>query len=301
MKSGTTALHEYLRSMPEVCMADPKEPFFFECEFDKGLQFYQDKYFSHWASEPIIGESRHQNLYLPFIAERIKATNENSQLIVILRNPVERAYAHWWHWYSRSVEKRKFSDAIQHEYLRINSGKGYDYQDGAKIYCDNLKENGASLYTTYIDTGYYAKQIEKYLALFPREQLLILFTEDLQSDPKSTIDQIRAFLRLDPIEHHWVDKNLKINKHKAKELPDWIRKIAAVSPLKLLNPELKSQLYRSFRNKFFQRPSIDSDTEEMLTKHFSPHNERLTQITSRDLSGWKKPFTPRSVQDAESG
>lgn len=94
-KCGTTSLHAYLGQHPDVCVSDPKEPFFFEAEFDRGATYYFNRYFSHWAGERIVGEARHRNLYMPYIPERILRFNPRARLIICVRNPTERAISHW--------------------------------------------------------------------------------------------------------------------------------------------------------------------------------------------------------------
>ena len=104
-KCGTWTLHGCLAAQAQVCMSDPKEPFFFEAQFEQGLDHYHRTYFGHWNGERLIGESRHRNLYLPYVPERIHRVSPEARLIVMVRNPIERAYSHWWHWYSRGFER----------------------------------------------------------------------------------------------------------------------------------------------------------------------------------------------------
>ncbi len=70
-KCGTTSLHDYLAQHSDICMSSPKEPFYFEAEQLRGAGWYRSRYFAHWRGEPIVGESRHRNLYLPWVPERI--------------------------------------------------------------------------------------------------------------------------------------------------------------------------------------------------------------------------------------
>jgi hypothetical protein len=100
-KSGTTSLHVYLDQHPDIFMSKPKEPFFFEAEYDRGFDFYYRRYFGGWKGQREVGESRHRNLYFPFVPARIHAYNPEARILAVLRNPVERAISHWWHWYAR--------------------------------------------------------------------------------------------------------------------------------------------------------------------------------------------------------
>src|SRR5204862_1223537 len=100
-KSGTTSLHVYLDQHPDIFMSKPKEPFFFEAEYDRGPEYYYRRYFGGWNGQREVGESRHRNLYFPYIPARIHSYNPNARIIAVLRNPAERAISHWWHWYAR--------------------------------------------------------------------------------------------------------------------------------------------------------------------------------------------------------
>ncbi|MEM1211282.1 MAG: sulfotransferase domain-containing protein [Planctomycetota bacterium] len=202
-KCGTTALHSYLSRFQSVCMSDPKEPFFFECEYDKGLAFYRQAYFAHWAGEPVIGESRHRNLFLPYVPERIAAVNPEARLIVLMRNPVERAVSHWNHYHSRGVERLNFPEAIADDLDRIASGRDLSTESERAAHCarmfpDELKREGIGLYRTYIDTGYYARQILRYLEHFPRAQLLPVLYDELVDPSGLTLAKVLAFLGVDP-------------------------------------------------------------------------------------------------------
>ena len=91
-KSGTNSLYHYLGQHPDVFLSTPKEPFYFEAEYEKGLKFYWDTYFNGWNGQRAVGEARVANLFLPYIPQRIKESLPQSKLIVTLRNPTHRAH-----------------------------------------------------------------------------------------------------------------------------------------------------------------------------------------------------------------
>jgi len=121
-KSSTTSLHVCLDQHPNVFMSRPKEPLFFEAEYVRGAEFYFNKYFRGWRGEAVVGESRHRNLYLPYVAARIARYNPGAKLIVLLRNPAERAVSHWWHWRSRNLELLPAQAAFEADLERIQTG-----------------------------------------------------------------------------------------------------------------------------------------------------------------------------------
>ncbi|HLU12145.1 MAG TPA: sulfotransferase domain-containing protein [Oceanobacillus sp.] len=253
-KCGTTTLHAYLEKIPSVCMSRPKEPFFFEAEYELGLAHYQRLYFSHWQGEPIIGEARHRNLYLPYIPKRIHDTNPNAKLIVMVRNPIERAYSHWWHWYSRGVELLDFEEAIAADHNRIQEGYNVSTATETQVYQATLDQTGKGIYRTYLDSGYYFEQIERYLQFFPRNHLKVIYFEDLVKDPLSTLQDLEKFLGVSFYTSH----NFEILH---------------------LNPAAESR-------QGIQRTTMNDKIRAWLVKHYHDHNDKLANFTGRNLSDW---------------
>ena len=121
-RRGTTSLYQYLSQHPDVLMSTPKEPVFFEAEYENGLAYYRDRYLKGWNGESALGEARPANLLLPYVAPRIRENFPDAKLVAILRNPVDRAYSHWWVKYCDGIEKRAFVAAVEENLARIASG-----------------------------------------------------------------------------------------------------------------------------------------------------------------------------------
>lgn len=251
-KSSTTTLHRYLSQIPALCMSNPKEPFFFEYEYELGLAHYQQKYFSHWAGEANLGESRHRNLYLPYIAERIYQLNPAAKIIAVVRNPVDRAYSHWWHWYSRGIDKLEFQDAIKVDYERIQQNRTQTAEDIKDIYYatfENSWDRGP--YRTYLDSGYYYEQIERYRAYFPDEQIKIMFFSDLKENPLAFLQALQSFIGID----YYTESNFQVLHE---------------------NAAIKRQ----------EQPRMDPEIRQWLIDHYREHNQALEAYTGRDLTSW---------------
>jgi hypothetical protein len=253
-KCGTTSLHGYFGQHPEICVSEPKEPLYFESEYERGLSYYFNRYFSHWSGEPIAGDARHRNLYLPYIPERIFRYNPTARLIVCLRNPVERAISHWWHWFSRKEEPLSLRDSIQQDWERIQSGGAPSHATGFSEYALSLYPNPRGFVRTYLDSGYYHEQILRYLRLFPREQLRIVLFEDLATDPAAVMTGLFKFVGAD------ASYALRCD----------------FTPLNRSDPGMLDQ--------------AGSDILAWLVQHFRPHNELLSQLIGRNLDHWNAPF-----------
>lgn len=253
-KCGTTSLHSYLGQHPDVCVSEPKEPFFFEAEFDRGTTYYFNRYFSHWAGERIVGEARHRNLYMPYVAERIHRFNPDARLIICVRNPVARAISHWWHRFSNDREQLSLRKSIEMDWKRIEAGLFYDAFTNQEFYEQTLNPDGKGYLRTYLDSGYYYDQIQRYLILFPKEQLRIILFEDFVIDPARIVTDLFAFLGAKPGYAHLID----------------------YTPLNQSSPGMLEH--------------VDRETIEWLVEHYRPHNQQLSQLIGRPLDRWNLPF-----------
>ncbi len=165
MRCGTTSIYEWLREHPQIALPPNKKGvYYFSRHYDKGLQWYSD--FFKNARGKCKGEVTSYYLYSDKCPQRIFKTKPDVKLIVILRNPVERAYSEF-----------KF----------------------------HIKENGQfQAFDMFLSQkpeatikGLYYKHISKYLEYFPKEQFQIIIFEEMISHPKASIRQIFNFLGVD--------------------------------------------------------------------------------------------------------
>lgn len=133
-KCGTASLYNWLGQHSQICVSKPKEPVFFEAEFHRGLDFYWDKYFSHYQGQRILCDARHRNLYMPYVPDRIHSVNPNARFIVLVRNPIDRAYSHWWMFHRRSKDKDVFEAAVQDNLARLAKGLRMDTPEEIQLY-----------------------------------------------------------------------------------------------------------------------------------------------------------------------
>jgi len=294
-KCGTTTLHSYLSDMPDVCMSEPKEPLYFEAEFERGLEFYRERYFSHWRGESIVGEARPRNLYLAYVPARIHDVNPNAKLIVVVRNPIDRAYSQWYHEYFRGRENLSFREALRANIARIESGVTLN-TPAANAQHD--QSGGAEFFRRYLDTGYYYEQVQRYLRLFPRVNLKVILFEDLTEQPELVLNDLAEFLGLGPS-----PSRLAAPKRENRSLPCdgavpsalgpgsirygvW-RMAQWVSGLKI-GRVVPAPVRAAVRNALGADARVlkDRKTRLWLREHYRSHNEMLAQFLDRDLSAW---------------
>lgn len=186
-KGGTSALVAYLREHPEICMAKRKEVHFFDTEsnFTGNRPDYSAYHaaFNPDLSHKLIGEATPSYMYWQNAPKRIREYNPAMKLIVVLRNPIERAYSHWNMAKAKKFESLSFWDAIQNERERCRTVLPYQH----KMY-------------SYVDRGFYLEQLQRLWAYFPKEQVLVLRNECLRDDPTETLQTVCSFLGISPFQ-----------------------------------------------------------------------------------------------------
>lgn len=196
-KCGTTSLYSHLASHPCVGAAFEKEVRYFNNHYEKGVGWYkahfptikqQQKMTRRNGSNFITGEGEPSYLPNPFAAERVLDLVPDVKLIVMLRNPVERAYSHYQHRFARDREKRSFEEvcATDKETLR-NGWDNLPIEDTVRL--------GRSHYS-YLARGFYYEQLKKWFAVFPKDRFLIIRAEDFFAATQAGYDEVLDYLGL---------------------------------------------------------------------------------------------------------
>ena len=180
-KGGTTALDKYLRKHPDIEMGDIKELHFFDNDslfLNKKVNYnIYHNHFNKSIKNKLFGEATPIYFFWENALERIYRYNKKIKLILILRNPIDRAFSHWNMEVSRGNEDRDFNtcikDDIQNSYMN-----------------DRIK--------SYVSRGFYAEGIIRLKKLFKKEQLLILKYDDFLKEQESSLSSIFNFLNVNP-------------------------------------------------------------------------------------------------------
>jgi hypothetical protein len=181
-KAGTSALFEYLRCVPALELPDVKEAHFFDDELkvDWSRPDYRP-YHALFADERRLwGEATPIYVYWPNCIERIRRYNPAMRLILLLRDPVERAWSHWKMEYAKRKETEPFAWCIRQGRDRVATG--------------DPQAPGHHRVYSYVERGFYGRQLARLLAAFPREQLLLLHSDDLRRQPDAVVGRICGFL-----------------------------------------------------------------------------------------------------------
>lgn len=284
MKAATTSLYTYLKQHPDVFMSKVKEPMFFNNYkkendyFVKGrktkkittLQDYT-ALFDKEKNQSAIGEASPAYIYDKKTPYLIKEVIPEVKIIVVLRQPIERAYSNFLHARRAGREPiTKFTEAINSEEKR--------------------KENNWSPLYFYKDKGFYYKQLKRYFELFPKENIKVLLFEDVVKNPTTTTQEIFSFLGVDS--NFIPDTKQKTNvSGTPKGVFGWL-----IMNLRYYNliPNIAFSKYLPnflvnfiFQSAYSKPEKLDAKLKRELTeKYFKQDILQLENLIKKDLSHW---------------
>jgi hypothetical protein len=189
-KAGTTALYAYLRWHPGITGPSWKEVSFFDRHWWRGEAWYRG-HFPLRAGGRLVGEASPSYLFHPLAPERVRGLVPDVRLVALLRDPVARAYSQYQHEVALGREPLSFEEALAAEHDRVRG-------EVERLLADPRAFSRAWWDHTYAARGLYAEQLERWFAVFPREQVLVVRTEDLGERPAETYAEILGFLGAAP-------------------------------------------------------------------------------------------------------
>ena len=190
-KCGTSSLHDYLTQHPGVIAPLRKEVHYFDDNFGRGERWYR-AHFGRVGESAINIDSSPYYLFHPLAPQRTHAVLPRARLIVMLRDPVRRAYSHYWHERDKRRETLSFEDALQAEPRRTERA-------GELLASGALDSSSDHRNFSYLARGRYAGQLDRWLAFYPRQQLHIVRFETFVRDPLATLNEALAYLGLAPL------------------------------------------------------------------------------------------------------
>jgi hypothetical protein len=264
MRSGTTSLYRYLVEHPNVFLPGIKEVHFFDDKYDLGLTWYSDQ-FSKGVSFRQVGEATPNYMYDPVAIERIGHDLPRALLVLILRNPVDRAYSHYLHNRVRGKERLSFEDALAAEPQRL------------------VRSPVDRRMYSYADRGRYLPQLSAIFKEFPPASVSVLVFDDLVRDPRSVVRRVCEFLDVDP---KFEPQRLGIAVNAYVEFRSiWIRRMSKKLPRPV------RRLVGHFNAKSLSRPleRPSEKTQEMLCDALIGDVRATSELIGRDLASlWFK-------------
>jgi len=294
MKSGTTSLYQYLSSHPDVYLSPIKEPHYFceeeemrafACDYDELVGFNMQNqmdsvwdgamhqaYIRDWSQylalfarangQQAIGEASPGYLYAPSSPELISKRLPKAKIIIILREPIARAYSHY---------------RMDKEIGRTQVG-----------FWKALTVNG----NRYIEMGRYEEQVKRYLANFPADQIKLLWFDDLKSNRDKLLTELADFLGIDPggfsveyIQHNQgrVPRSVALN--------FWIHNLGLKQAIRNWVPRTIVEWGKSW---FYAASGGEPEAPAVayLSRIYDTEVKKLATLTNRDLSAWSAVYKP---------
>jgi hypothetical protein len=292
-KSGTTSMHRSLRRHPQVFMPERKEPHYF-CPDLFSPRYTHDEgaylaLFTPGAGQAAVGEASVYYLYSREAARRIQTFAPDAKIVIMLRNPVDMIYSlHSQRLYSGHEELEDFEAALAAEPAR-RAGR-------------QLPPNPYPIPCLfYREIGKYAVQVERYLDVFPSDQVHVIIFEDFVRDTPGAFAGLCRFLDITPGVPPAVGL-ANPNKHvRSRRLRAWLKfspmmqTLARRSVPRPLRRRLGGWLFALNTNYEPRRP-MRADLRAQLQDEFAPDVVRLSALLGRDLTYWSKDQADAGVR-----
>lgn len=298
-KSGTTSLYEYMKMHPQIYMAPIKETHhfstdidntkfrpnyarslnkdltrFLETDMEEGIfhAFVKDreqyiKLFRNVKNEKAIGEITNSYLYSKEAARNIHSTFPDAKVIMMLRNPIDRAFSHYLMDLRIGYETADFMTAVKKDMARDPKGWGIS----------NL----------YIEIGMYAEQVKRFVEVIPEQQRRIYIFDDFKKDAGAVVKDMFSFLGVEAdvdidfsqkFNPSFIPKNKLIGKlNTQKKVKDWLKGV--------LPKSVKSKFKKTFYTDK-DLPRITAEEKRFLAGIFRDDVMKLGKLLNRDLSKW---------------
>ncbi|MFT4524992.1 MAG: hypothetical protein ACI85F_001144 [Bacteroidia bacterium] len=279
-KCGTTSLHDILIDHPQIYLPADKELHYFDnpSHYEKGNDWYS-KQFDECDNTLVKGEITPAYMSYPESAERIhRCLGPDVKLIMMFREPVERAFSEYQHNYRRGlVNEPTFDLAVERELNDVQT-KGFD----KRVF-------------SFIERGKYADQVERLLKYFPKENMLFIrFREDFIADKEKCISDVLSFIGVDPAELQINKKSNAAFNPKSRFVTKLVEKdntLRLMARKLVASPMVRKKL-RSIVNSINtkeggQTPKLSlTQRIEFQERFYSGERERLEQHIGKPLPSW---------------
>ncbi len=288
-KCASSSLHFYLNQHPQISMSNIKETGFFSLRYSKGLDFYQE-YFKQAVNEKAIGETTPTYCFLPYVAERIHKHFTDIKLVLCLRNPIDRAFSSWHMKTGLAEETMSFRDAMDLTLKMLDYTRNKLAASDAENYWINNQRNFSEKDElrprTYIIAGEYAKALKLYLNYFSREQIKIIFFDDLKYKQNETLTDLYKFLEVD--DKYNIEAKEPVNYQIDRKLNNIAYKLlgrkGGRTLINLIPKSLKNPLRKSLKTK--TALTLTNEERMYYWQMFKNDVSELETMLSEDLQHW---------------
>jgi hypothetical protein len=297
-KSGTTSLYHYLAEHPEIFMSPIKEPNYFsqDIEISKLRPGYREKFgvpieselldylngsmeeslhcaiiqtfnsyirlFKNVGNEKAVGEASVSYLYSKVAPETIKQTLPDCKIIIILRNPITRAFSHFLMNFGSQFKEKNFEEEIKNDLSKLNKGWGIS--------------------ELYLELGEYYKQVKRYINIFEHKNIRIYTYEDFSINGLKVLKDIYCFLKVDT--SYIPNLNIKYNKSIRQKK---IIELCTIERLKRFSIKKVPRYYRRLLDlKKERKPQIEKNALIFLKKYYDHDIKNLSKLLNKDFTMW---------------
>jgi hypothetical protein len=252
-RCGTTWTDAALRTHPQIFLPEKKQSYFFDRNYDMGMDWYLDRFQGIDPQQIAVGEIATGYCLLnaiPLLAEHFP----NTKLLMVMRNPIDRAYSNYQ---SRQIEEgwSTFEEAL---------------------------ESSADI----CERGQYIDQIECLLKFYEQDNVLFLLYDDLNADDQAYIKSIYAFIGVDSNVKSEMVGQIK-NAAMFLNTRKFLHQVGLKSIVTLISKSwIGDKVRRSRKSKGRAYMPMNLKTKKKLIKHFAPYNKKLATFLGRDLSKW---------------
>ena len=276
-KSGTTSLYHYLNQHQDICMSLIKEPNYFSSEElnDQGL-YYKAKVISKLESyhkifiqekdHQLLGEASVSYLFYQNVPLKIYKYNPTAKIIILLRNPIERAHSHYLMDYR-----------LGHTKISLDA-----------ILNDSSVKDHALLYQQYIELGFYYNQVKRYVDVFGHDNVCVMLYDQLKENNEELTNNIIRFLNVDL--NHGINFKTPYNRSKSST-NKIIQNLYSLTFIRKSVSFLFPNSIISYINKIFfnnKENSLSTRLEDKLYNLYSEDILLLEKMLKIDLSSWKR-------------
>ena len=253
-RAGSTWIARNLMQHPDIFLPGKKELHYFDRHFQDGQAYYEHE-FAEWAGERVVGEITPNYFHNPTVAPLIKEQYPEIKLIVCLRNPVQRAYSHYWRLIavSPSDQQKSFEEMLQST-------------------------------NEILDVGCYYNHLTRYYSHFGPDQILALIFDDLNANPEAFLSNIYAFLDVE-------DKSSTLLAQQRINAAASHQGLGRSTSLWFVYRLARRLKFYALSNRLEQvnsreLPEMQTNTKQYLIDYYSDQVNKLQDLIGRDLSDW---------------
>ncbi len=280
IKAATTTLHYLLADHPDISLPREKEAALILSEVDSETVAAHVKEHTGGKRAQLAGKVTPLYMCRPDVAGRIYEAGPDTKLIALLRDPITRARSHWRMCCQQGRDDRSFAAVVDDQ-----------LSDPIKWRSSDIEEDG------YIAYGEYGRVLSEYLEFFPREQLLVLESTDLQKDPTEVLQKVYDFLGVEPHVPRNLgrDYNVSVRKDEKSAFDQMLWKVIPYDlAFKLTTPRIQRRAAEILDRFGIERPKVELDDSlsdsqlAALREHYLEDSRHLPEGIKVDVWPWSR-------------